>query len=485
MKPLHTLRLILTVTVFAFASRLVVAQLLPSFKTGETAVITMKSGEKFEGKVLSDSPDSVEIEYRPLPKIIDKKIILKADIATVKKQRPSETEFAERGLGKLLPTPDLKDASFYESTIQDKLRTFVAKYPGTPEATEVEKIIAAFVEEKGKLVSGQLKVEGRWLPAATVQRDAYNIDAYRQYLVMKEKAAENTETHYLEALRAFERLRTDYRVSPYFLKAIPEAQDYLKQFDVQIAEMIKEAPILIKRREDGLKALQPNEAPVAKKAIEDEKRAYEEALSRQTKEKAKWRDIYKYDDKSLKYAQATIAKERGELAALDLAAVQADGAVILSAIRYIADKNIPEASAALDQAVKIKDQSYRPLIQSLTKQLIVLKENAKKELKAAAASASAAPEAAPEGDKSGANPVAEAMKKLQEEKQKKAAAKAADKKAGSGDAAGSGQAPGTPAPEPPPTLMEKLNDYLPLIGGGLVVVIGLAWFLGKKKKEKE
>ncbi|HEY2573089.1 MAG TPA: PTPDL family protein, partial [Verrucomicrobiaceae bacterium] len=272
MKRLPVFRLLACIAVFALAARLAVAQQLPGFSPGETAIITMKSGDKFEGKVLRDAPDSVEIEYWVVkPKIKDKKILLKSDIETVKKQSLAEVEFAERGLGKILPTPDLKDASYYESTIQDRLRTFAAKYPGTPEATEVEKIITTLSEEKSEVLSGQVKMEGRWLDPATVNREAYNIDAYREYLQMKEKAAENKDMHYLEALRSFERLHAEHPISPYFIKAIPDALDYLKKYEVQLGDMIKEAPILIKKREDGLKQLTGAELQAAKKAIDEDR----------------------------------------------------------------------------------------------------------------------------------------------------------------------------------------------------------------------
>jgi len=480
-------RILLCLTAFAFTVRLGMAQLIPAFNPGETAIITLKSGEKIEGKVLGDAPDSVEIEYKLTPKIKDKKILLKSDIASVKKLRPSETEFTEHALGKLVPTPDLKDASYYESTIQDKLRTFVAKYPGTPEAAEAEKIIATLGEEKNKVMAGQLKVEGRWLDAATVKRDAYNIEAYRQLLIMREHAAETKETRYLEALRAFEKLRTDYPVSPYFLKAVPEAQDCLKKFEVQLSDMIKEAPVLLKNRTDGLKQLPPNEAPAARKAIDDEERAYKEALDRQFKAKVRWHDISKFDAKGLQDIAAAVVKARTELAALDLASMQAESDAMIAVIRALADKNVTEASNALDRAAKISSQANRALIAAMRRELDDLKKSASKERKAAAAPASAGPPAAAKNDTSGTNPVAEAMKKLQEQKQKKKAppAKGPDGKP-SPDKAAKSTPPIAVAPqEPQPGLMDMLNDYLPIIGGALLAVIALAWFMGKRKKEKE
>lgn len=46
-------------------------------------------------------------------------------------------------------------------------------------------------------------------------------------------------------------------------------------------------------------------------------------------------------------------------------------------------------------------------------------------------------------------------------------------------------APKTPPPPPEePSLMSKINDYIPYIGGGLLVVLIVAMVLKKKKKEE-
>lgn len=498
MKTFPALHFIFSITLCALAGRFAVAQSDIGFIAGETAAIVLKSGDKIEGKVLRDAPDSVEIEYKLTPKIKDRKIIFKSDIASVKKQSPSETEFVERGLGKLLPTPNLKDASYYESTIQDKLLTFVAKYPGTPESVEVEKIISILVEEKSKVLSGQLKMEGHWLDAETAKRDSYNINACRQFMAMQEKAVESKDTRYLEALRAFEKLRAEHGASPYFLKAIPEALEYLNKFEAQITSMIKDVPILLKRRVDGLKQMTLNEASATRKAIEDEALEYKNTLDRQSKDKIKWRDISKFDVKGLQEVAAVIAKERAELGALNIPALKEEGELLMILIRYIADKNIAEAEAALEKVTKNKNASYGPLIQILTKDLGIMREKVKNEQKAAADAASTAAHAPMRDDKAGTNPVAEAIKKVQEEKIQKSvvapttatATKVPDVKASNAKVqTGAPQktaAPAAPAaPEPQPSLMERLNEYFPYIGGTLLVIIAVAWLIGKRKKEKE
>ena len=67
---------------------------------GDNAIITLKSGDKMEGKVLSAGTDSIEMEYKVTPKIKDRKTVLKADIASVIRQEPSELEFVERMCGR-------------------------------------------------------------------------------------------------------------------------------------------------------------------------------------------------------------------------------------------------------------------------------------------------------------------------------------------------------------------------------------------------
>ncbi len=305
--------------------------------------ITLKSGEKIEGKIISENADSMQVEYHITPKIMDTKTILKSTIADVVRQTPAEIEFKERELNKLLPTPDLMTAREYESIIQDKLRTFVAKNPDTPEAREVEKIIAQLADEKSKVLSGQLKVEGKWTDAATAKRDSYNIEAYRLRLQMNNKAAARSDLRFLDALRDFEKLRTNFGASPHYVSAVKDALEILNKFEAQLNVMITEAPLMIKKRQSGLKSLEGNNLSITLEAIAKEDASFKSAIEQQTKDKVKWMEISRYDVKSLQDALATVKKERSELQSLDLAGLQLENDTLTSMIRYIADGNLAEA----------------------------------------------------------------------------------------------------------------------------------------------
>ena len=92
--------------------------------------VTLKDGTKLEGTILEQTDAGVKIKYKVTAKIYDEKFVPAADIASVLKEKPEEVEIKE--LRKLVPTPDLLTAEKYEQIIQDRLRPFVNRYPGTP-----------------------------------------------------------------------------------------------------------------------------------------------------------------------------------------------------------------------------------------------------------------------------------------------------------------------------------------------------------------
>ena len=443
--------------------------------------ITLKSGEKLEGKILSETADSITLEYKLTAKIKDTKIIAKSNVQEIKKLTPSQTELAEKGLLNLLPSSDLLTASEYESIIQDKLRAFIAKYPGTPEAAEVEKVIATLSEEKAKVASGQVKVEGKWLDASVAKRDVYNIDAYRQRVIMKQKAAVPTDLRYVEALRAFETLREKFGASTQYVRSIPEALEILDSYAKQLTSMISVQPIIQKQRDDGLKSLPADELARTKASIQAEEQTYKNNLDLQLKTKVKWRDINKYDLKGLLEAQTIALAETKNLQALDIAALQKDNETYMAVIRYLADGNLTAAETTLDRITKAATTALPPIVADLRKRAKELKaEEAKRkneEVKASVQQPTTTGAASDKPAADSANPMAEILKE-QEAKQKAKLKAAADEKAAA-DAAKAKAVVVAPVEEE-----GGFTQYIPYAGGGLLVILLGALYFGKKKKEE-
>ena len=439
--------------------------------------ITLKSGEKIEGKIISENADSMQVEYHLTPKIKDTKTILKSSIAEVVKQTPAELEFHERELGKLLPTRDLMTAPEYEAAIQDKLRIFIAKYPDTPEAQEAEKMIAELANEKSKVLSGEVRMEGKWLDAATVKRDAYNIGAYRLRQQMGANAATHDELRYLHAMREFEKLRTDFGASPHYVLAVPEALAILKKFETQLKGMIVEAPIVQQKRQNGLKSLSGSDQTKTAEAIAKEEANFKAAIDRQTKDKERWMEISKYDVKSLQDALATVEKERSELQAIDLAAMQLENETMMSVIRSIADGNLADAKVVFEKISKMPGLINKTLVQDLTKRIEDLDKTTQLEQKKAAkAAATSTPTTEATNESLATNPVAEEMKRVQESKDKEVLEKSKKDAAAAAAKAAAPKPPSQPVEEPS-GILNTITDNAPLLLGGVLVVGGVFWFL--------
>lgn len=287
-------------------------------------IVVMKDGKRYEGTIQSETPTSIHMRYKLTAKIWDDKDIPRTEIEQIIKQKPEEVELIE--LRKLVPTPDLMSAEKYESIIQDKLRPFVNRYPGTKEAEEADKLVTQLQEEKEKVVAGGAKLEGRWLSPEEAKAQSYNIKAYEIYSAMRDKAAAKD---YPGAMKEFEKLaptrseyfgattQSGYTMSIYYPKAVEDAVAILTNFQAQVEQLIRDQPTLQKMRDEGLKKLIEPDLSRTKAAIERERDQWKVTYDIERKS-SKWFTAYKYDLPSLKVLSTTISTEKLRLKEIDV-----------------------------------------------------------------------------------------------------------------------------------------------------------------------
>ncbi len=453
-------------------------------------ILILKDGKKWEGTILEERPDSVRMKYWITKSTPDTKDFPRADIQQIIKQSPQEMEIV--GLRKLLPTPDLMPADKYEQIIQDQLRTFVNKYPGTPEAEEVNKMIQTLQEEKQKVSEGQAKVEGKWISTSEAKLDAYNIKAYQIRQEIKQKAAEN---NYVEALRAFDRFadaENGYPASTHYPKLIPDALAIMDSYEKQLNRMVAEQPILKKQREDGIKRLIEPDLSRTKKVIEDEVQKWKSTAEAEKKMKLGWMTVYKYDEKSLKDALKHLVTERGQLQVISLARLEAQCAAFTKVLRFLADKNLPEAEAALKDAQTAAGRESSGIFNKLRSSVTALKSEISKTKttdRAAFGSKSGAisGDSAPATDDAVAAALAQADTKGMDKKGAGEDGKSAEQSGkGAGDTKAAGSKPkpsSSSAASSPASAVEEpgIQKYLLIAAGILIAVLIVAFMMQKKK----
>lgn len=279
-------------------------------------IVVLKDGKRLEGNITAENPQAIHMRYKLTPKIWDDKDIPRTEIAEIIKQKPEEVELIE--LKKLFPTVDLMTAEKYEQLIQDRLRPFVNRYPGTKEAAEAEKLIADAQAEKEKVVAGGIKMEGKWLSPDEAKAAQYNIKAYGLRAAMLEKEAAKD---YTGALKEFDQLASPVGMaSVHYPKAVEEAVAILTKLEAQVEQMIKDQPTLQKMRDEGIKKLIEPDLSRMKGAIERERDQWKAAYEVERKA-SKWFTPYKYDLESLKALSQSIIAEKTRLKAINLAAI--------------------------------------------------------------------------------------------------------------------------------------------------------------------
>jgi hypothetical protein len=334
-------------------------------------ILMLKNGNKVEGTILGQNDQGVKMKYRLTPKIMDEKVFPMAEIDKVIRQTPQEVEVVD--LRKVLPTADLMKADEYEQLIQDRLRPFVNKYPGTPEAKEVEDIIAKLQEEKTMVSNGQIKLEGKWLSVKESKAEAFNIEAYRIIQSMRSKAAKQD---YAAALRDFDRLISPppaYRGSTYYVQAIPEVLTILDKWTSALDKMSSEQPQLDQARKEGLKKLQEPELSKTKNAINDELNKWRAAYEAERRQKLRWTEPYKYDLPSIQNAQKEAVQERTRLQNMDVDAAKQVAEQFTNCYRKIGEGDYMAGASAFERIQSMSNNmEYRDIVFDIRNRLLKL-----------------------------------------------------------------------------------------------------------------
>ncbi len=461
------------------------ALLLVGTQAATADIIIMKDGKKYEkATVKNETPEMVTFEYFVAGKIKDTRTEAKANVLQVIREKAEALEMVE--LRKLLPTADLMTADKYEQLITDTLRPFASKYPGTPEATETEAMIKTLQDEKEKVVSGQLKMEGKWLDADTVKRDAHSIEAFK---VRSEITRLATEGKYREALIVWDKLKDTedgYTDTLQYASAIPEVQVLLGKYKDNLSVMLREQPILQKRRDDDIKGLVEPDLSRTTKYIEAEKAAFKGTNEIEKKTRVAWMSVYKYDKKSIEEAIKDIIEEQSKLAVIDLEKLKVRNEALTAVYRYLADKNLEQAELAMARATEAASRDTSSSLGELKQKITALKtELNKKRTQNRIYNASTAKNGGTEADKRVAEVIAaggkdkdekmSASEQIKNEKAAKAQTEADERKAKRNKATS--------------TAPEEDEGGLPMTwilgGAGLLAVLLAAMFLQKNKKSEE
>ena len=156
---------------------------------GDTVIL--KSGEKFEAKVLSETATEITISVQVTASIKDERVIKKADIDRIEKVKPDEVAWA--ALAGIEPGPDSLEAEEYQRVVA-ALEYFQVTFPESPQLPVVKQRLVKFQEEQRRVQEGQMKMNGEWLSKERVQEERIQIGGRILFNRMQRSAAGGRST---------------------------------------------------------------------------------------------------------------------------------------------------------------------------------------------------------------------------------------------------------------------------------------------------
>jgi tetratricopeptide (TPR) repeat protein len=321
----------------------VIAVLLGANAVADT--VTLQSGEKIEGRIVNETPESVTIQFSVSESIRDERTIPRSEIASVEKLMPDELLFQQLKNVKPNPTTSLP-VDLYES-MGSLLEDFLRKYPASAHAAEIEANLAALKAERQRVQRGEVKYLGAWLSPDEAARRKPQIEAQQLFATMKDLAARGD---YVGALNTFSRIEKGYPGT----RTFPEAVELARQIVPALKQDVERRQRAAKAQEAEFQqrvALIPE--PGRTQTLAARKREQEQAeaaLSRAEKSGVTWKPLLPRSPRSLDNLARQAAAEATRLAALPVPAMRASIEITDRAKRSISGKDYATAEALLKEA---------------------------------------------------------------------------------------------------------------------------------------
>jgi len=240
--------------------------------------IVLKTGKKYEGKVISENATSYLVEIQVTKSIKDERRFLKDNVEEILKESNVDKDF--KMLGKLVPVPDQTDAKRYELIIKN-VQDFLAKHPKSAQAKNVQAALTVLEKEYTIISKGGIKLNGQLITASEIDANAYDIHAHIIGKKMKQLASQGS---YQPALRQWEILKRDYAHSTAYIDSLPLASRILQSYLKQLKEYTKDLDARKAKRASVLKSLNENDRDRAEQNIAQKQAAYEKLIEKEEKE---------------------------------------------------------------------------------------------------------------------------------------------------------------------------------------------------------
>ncbi len=291
-----------------------------------------------------ETESEVVVEVQVSPSITDRKTFPRAEVKEVRKTPPDQLAW-EKIKGIELPKNSLEAADY--TKLAAPLEEFLSTYPDSQHAPEVSKALEMIKAEQQRVLAGDVKLEGQWIPMVEVLKRGNEIAAKKSLLRMKSLAAGGDLPGALNEYKAIEK---NYKNEA----AYPEAVDLTRQVVLALqGELARRKADLERYKaefEQGLAVTPEHLKPGIINAARAQEAEYDAILAKAKQAGLEFPPLIPRSDKSLNELESGIIREASTLSRLDVAPMHAAVALVKRAEDAIASGRLAEVGPLLDQA---------------------------------------------------------------------------------------------------------------------------------------
>jgi hypothetical protein len=275
--------------------------------------VVLKNGTKIEGKITSETDTQITIETKA-GGIVDEQTVKKEEVQSVSKATADETAYASLRNIKLgansLPTP-----AQYDNYLT-ALKSFVSQHPDSKHKAEIEKLAADFEAEQKRVADGEVKMDGKWISKAEVQRERYQINGMVAFQYMKEQVGRNDA---VGAMNTFEILRKQYPGSRGYIEAVDSAKRLVAALKQQADARLARLPAEDAEREKAVAGSAGLSKIELQREIEREKQNNTAALAQAKAQGLRWPPFLPRSEDSMREISNLAGDEASQLSGVDVA----------------------------------------------------------------------------------------------------------------------------------------------------------------------
>lgn len=309
--------------------------------------VVLKSGDKLEGKILSETATEVVIDVKVSAGIADQQTVLRDTIAKIEKEQPDELAWQSlKGLA--LGANSLPPAQY--EVVMRPLEGFIREYPQSAHKADAAAILAKFAEEKKRVDDGDVRLGSKWLSEEEAAVERYQIDAQLAFQYMRQQASAGD---LIGALNSFGQIDASFNGA----RVYPDAVDTAKSTLIALKTTLERAKTKYQTDEAEFQKGVANSAPQQKAELlaarKREQEQGEAAVAAASRNKS-WPVLVPRSEKNLAALAQKVTGEQARLGRIDVAKMRQSIQLAEQAKKEIADKKV-EAEQTLGKAADLWD----------------------------------------------------------------------------------------------------------------------------------